>query len=356
MGSQGEEKKPAKPICVGLLAHVDAGKTTLSEALLYTSGSIRKMGRVDNQDAFLDTYDLERARGITIFSKQAVLDWDDFKITLLDTPGHVDFSTEMERTLQVLDYAILLISGADGVQAHTQTLWRLLQRYQVPVFIFINKMDQYGTDAQALLTQLQERLDSSCIDFSSQDQETFYDALAMCSEEALDQFLEQGTISHTCIQEMIKTRKVIPCYFGSALKLTGVREFLEGFVQYVKVPQYPSEFAAKVFKIARDEQGKRLTYLKMTGGTLKVRDTFTNASRPDVTDVWEEKVSQIRIYSGAKFEAVSEASAGTICAVTGLTQTKPGEGYGAEKDAVLPVLEPVLTYQVILPPECDLAI
>lgn len=350
MGEQINEK-PIKRICAGLLAHVDAGKTTLSEAMLFTCGTIRKMGRVDNQDAFLDTYEMERARGITIFSKQALLQYGGLQVTLLDTPGHVDFSAEMERTLQVLDYAVLVISAADGVQGHTQTLWRLLKRYQIPVFLFINKMDQNGTDKAALLTQLQERLDGSCVDFSCQNPGQFYDALAMCAEEALEQFLEQGTVGQGCIQDMIKAREVFPCFFGSALKLQGIGEFLEGFASYIKIPAYPGNFAAKVYKIARDGQGNRLTYMKITGGCLKVRAVL--AGRLPNGEAWEEKVSQIRVYSGAKFEAVNEAHAGTICAVTGLTHTKPGEGLGDEPDSGLPVLEPVLTYRILLPQGCD---
>ncbi len=380
------ENKSHKQICAAFVAHVDAGKTTLSEGMLYTSGNIRRLGRVDNQDAFLDTYELERARGITIFSKQAVMHWKDLDITLLDTPGHVDFSAEMERTLQVLDYAILLINGADGVQGHTQTLWRLLERYQIPVFLFVNKMDQISADKPALLAQLGERLSDSCVDFTKQDGEAFYDALAMCSETAMDQYLEQGEVQLSCIQEMVKQRQVFPCFFGSALKMQGVTEFLEGFERYVQVPRYPQEFAAKVFKISRDEQGNRLTYMKITGGSLKVRTILSKkaqmmgqvqasesdhvsgqtqasgsnrgsgqAQKSDGAVMWEEKVTQIRIYSGAKYETVNEASAGTVCAVTGLTQTKPGDGLGLEPDSGMPVLEPVLTYQIILPEGMDAA-
>lgn len=354
MGGQ-ELQKPKKHICAGLLAHVDAGKTTLSEALLYISGSIRKLGRVDNQDAFLDTYELERARGITIFSKQAQMEWDGLEVTLLDTPGHVDFSAEMERTLQVLDYAILVVSGADGVQAHTQTLWRLLKRWQIPVFIFVNKMDQQGTDKEVLLLQLQERLDGGCIDFSDQGSEAFYDALAMCSEDALDQFLEYGIVELALIQDMVKRRATIPCFFGSALKLTGIQELIEGFAKYVEPPQYPKEFGAKVFKIARDGQGNRLTYLKITGGSLKVREVLKSKAGLSGEYAWEEKINQIRIYSGAKYETVETAAAGTICAVTGLTKSKPGEGLGAEPASGLPVLEPVLNYKVVLPDGMDAA-
>lgn len=351
------ENKPKKHICTGLLAHVDAGKTTLSEAMLYLGGSIRKMGRVDNQDTFLDTYELERARGITIFSKQAVCGWKDMEFTLLDTPGHVDFSAETERTLQVLDYAILIISMADGVQGHTQTLWRLLKQYQIPVFIFVNKTDQIPQEEleqvhkPALLAQLQKLLDGSCVDFSQPDKEAFFDAVAMCGEEAMEQFLEQDKVTADCIQNMILRREIFPCFFGSALRLTGVEQFLDGFCEYTKEPRYPQQFAAKVFKIARDEKGNRLTYLKVTGGSLKVR-TVLSAKNGQ----WEEKVSQIRIYSGAGYQAAGEAQAGTVCAVTGLTQAKPGEGLGAQPDSMLPLLAPVLTYQILLPDGCDAAL
>lgn len=361
--SKNKLSNKSRHVSIALLAHVDAGKTTLSEAMLYTSGKIRKPGRVDNQDAFLDTYELERARGITIFSKQALFEWKDLKITLLDTPGHVDFSAEMERTLQVLDYAVLLINGADGIQGHTQTLWRLLNRYQIPVFLFINKMDQNGTDKEALLTQLQERLSDSCVDFTEQGSEAFYDALAMCSETAMEQYLDQGMIDQSCISNMIRERLCFPCFFGAALKQQGIEAFLDGFYRYMQTPQYPKEFAAKVFKIARDEQGNRLTYMKITGGVLKVRTALSGkilsaANDPAETGegTWEEKVNQIRIYSGAKYEAVNEAPSGTVCAVTGLTHTKPGDGLGIEPDSGMPLLEPVLTYQVILPEGMDAAV
>lgn len=368
MGGQAEEKgqkKQAGHICAGLLAHVDAGKTTLSEGMLYTSGSIRKIGRVDNRDAFLDNYELERARGITIFSKQAALRWKDLKITLLDTPGHVDFSAEMERVLQVLDYAVLIISGADGVQGHTQTLWRLLKRYRIPVFLFVNKMDQEGTDQQALLNQLQEQLDGSCVDFSALGSGAFYDALAMCGEEAMEQFLERDLVEDDCIRRMVSRREVFPCFFGSALRLDGVEALLDGLYSYTAPPRYGETFAAKVYKITRDEQGNRLTHMKITGGTLRVRTTLSGQPAEGASaqkggnqagQTWEEKVNQIRIYSGAKFEAVNEVHAGEICAVTGLTQTKPGEGLGAEPDSAHPSLEPVLTYRIILPDGCDAAV
>lgn len=327
------------------MAHVDAGKTTLSEAMLYTSGSIRKMGRVDNQDAFLDTYSLERERGITIFSKQALFSWKDVQFTLLDTPGHVDFSAEMERTLQVLDYAILVVSGADGVQGHTQTLWQLLNHYKIPTFVFVNKMDQPGTEREKRLMELQNRLDSGCIDFQ-QDTEGLLDEVAMCEENAMEHFLAYGTLAKEQIQKLIAERKVFPCFFGSALKLEGIEDLMDGMATYTLEKEYPKEFGAKVFKIARDEQGKRLTYLKVTGGTLKVKDLLCN----------QEKVNQIRIYSGEKYESPSEVEAGGICAVTGLTKTYAGEGLGSEKASGLPFLEPVLTYQILLPEGMDAAV
>lgn len=330
----------------GIMAHVDAGKTTLSEALLYHSGSIRKMGRVDNQDAFLDNYALERERGITIFSKQAQVKLGEQEITLLDTPGHVDFSAEMERTLQVLDYAILVVSGADGVQGHTRTLWQLLKRYQIPAFLFINKMDQRGTDKQLLLKELQENLSENCVDFTETHSESFYDSLAMCSEEAMEQFLEQGIIEIEEIQKLIQMRRMFPCFFGSALKEQGIDEFLEGIKTYCKVSVYSEKFGARVFKIARDEQGNRLTYLKITGGNLKVKTVLPGQ---------QEKINQIRIYSGEKYTTAEEVEAGTVCALTGLSQTQPGEGFGIESQKSVPILEPVLTYQIELPKGTDAA-
>ena len=340
-------KNPAKNINIGLLAHVDAGKTTLSEALLYATGQIRALGRVDHQDAFLDTDAQERARGITIFSKQAELVFGELKVTLLDTPGHVDFSAEMERTLRVLDYAILVINGADGVQGHTETLWKLLKQYRIPVFLFINKMDQNGTDAEKLLEELRVKLSGSCIRFGeAEDSEEFLENVAMAEEQVLETYLEHGTIERGEISRLIRERKVFPCYFGSALKNIGVKEFLAGLECYAKERSYPEEFGAKVYKIARDPQGNRLTYLKVTGGVLKVRDLIR------YQDV-EEKVSQIRIYSGEKYDAVQEVRAGRVCAVTGLTKTYPGEGLGAEPPSEGPVLTPVLNYQLILPEGCD---
>ena len=328
-------------IVVGILAHVDAGKTTLSEGMLYTSGAIRTMGRVDNRDAFLDTYALERERGITIFSKQAVFPLGTTQVTLLDTPGHVDFSPEMERTLQVLDYAILVISGADGVQGHTRTLWNLLRRYEIPTFVFVNKMDQEGTDAEVLLQELKNVLEEGCVDFSTKRDAHFYEETAVCSEDALEEFLETGRLKKETLQELFLERQLFPCFFGSALRLEGVKEFLEQMQELIKVPAYPETFGAKVFKIARDEAGNRLTYLKITGGSLKVKAVIEG-----------QKVNQIRIYSGEKYEAVNEVEAGSICAVTGLSDTYPGEGFGAEQGTYLPVLEPVLNYQVI-PTEGD---
>lgn len=328
-------------IVVGILAHVDAGKTTLSEGMLYTSGAIRTMGRVDNRDAFLDTYALERERGITIFSKQAVFPLGTTQVTLLDTPGHVDFSPEMERTLQVLDYAILVISGADGVQGHTRTLWNLFRRYEIPTFVFVNKMDQEGTDAEVLLQELKTVLEEGCVNFSAKRDAAFYEEAAVCSEDALEEFLDTGRLKDETIQELFLERQLFPCFFGSALRLEGVKEFLEQMQELIKIPKYSEVFGAKVFKIARDEAGNRLTYLKITGGSLKVKSVIEG-----------QKVNQIRIYSGEKYEAVNEAEAGSICALTGLSDTYPGEGLGAEQGTYLPVLEPVLNYQVI-PTEGD---
>ena len=424
MSGQNGEKKTAKYVCVGLLAHVDAGKTTLSEAILYTTGTTRKLGRVDNRDAYLDTYALERERGITIFSKQAVCQLGDTTVTLLDTPGHVDFSAEMERTLQVLDYAVLVISGADGVQGHTETLWSLLKRYQVPTFLFINKMDQPGTDREALLSELQKRLSESCVDFALLDDadaevpEEVWETIAMSDEELLERYLESGSIAEEDIRRLIRQRKLFPCYFGSALKLQGVEELLAGLERYLEsgsiaeedirrlirqrklfpcyfgsalklqgveellagLERWMSEemfagtegwhvvqqeradagspertetgasdaaFGAKVFKISRDEQGSRLTHLKITSGSLKVKDFLQEKGKEP------EKVNQIRIYSGTKYETVNEAVPGMICAVTGPLNTYPGQGIGTEAESELPVLEPVLTYRVELPEECD---
>lgn len=403
-----------KHLTIGLLAHVDAGKTTLAESMLYASGSIRKAGRVDHGDAFLDTYALEKDRGITIFAKQAQMTLGQYEVTLLDTPGHVDFSAEMERTLQVLDVAILIISGADGVQGHVQTLWRLLEHHQIPTFLFVNKMDQPGCEKDALLGELRERLGDACMDFT-QDMETdaVLENLAMCDEEVLEQYLETGKVWDTDVCRMIRQRKLFPCYFGSALKQEGIGELLKGLARYMEPPEYPQQFGARVFKIARDAKGERLTYLKITGGSLPVKTEvvkyngtvagsvnespepeaksgekipFLNEIKGKDTEVsnerlkykttfsgkksenknttsqakaeqpqilWKEKVNQIRIYSGSSFQTVNEATAGSICAVTGLTQTKCGQGLGFEQDEMESLLEPVLTYQIILPGECD---
>ena len=343
----GQERKTGKRVLnVGLLAHVDAGKTTLSESILYQSGAIRNLGRVDHQDAFLDTDEMERERGITIFSKQAVLAWKDTEITLLDTPGHVDFSAEMERVLQVLDCAVLVISGADGVQGHTETLWKLLTRYGIPVFLFVNKMDQEGTDCGKLLAELKSRFSEGCIDFGRVETgaEEVIEEIAVCDEQTMEEYLEKGSVAAASIRRLVAERKIFPCYFGSALHLQGVEELMNGICTYQMQKEYPAVFGAKVYKIARDGQGNRLTYLKVTGGTLKVKDVIGENG---------DKVNQIRVYSGEKYELLSEADAGKVCAVTGLAETYPGQGLGAEKDSELPILEPVLTYRIILPDDCN---
>ena len=336
-----------KKMVIGILAHVDAGKTTLSEGLLYLTGAVRTLGRVDHKDAFLDTFDLERRRGITIFSKQAVFPLGDTEVTLLDTPGHVDFSAEMERTLQVLDYAILVISGTDGVQGHTQTLWNLLRRHHIPTFLFVNKMDLAGADRERVLAQLRTRFGDGCVDFAAPASE-LSEAAAVTDEALLERFLDGGDVTEDDIAAAIRKKALIPVCFGSALQLSGVEEFLAVLARYTRAPQYGTAFGAKVFKIARDSQGSRLTYLKVTGGTLRVKDVLS------ATDgAWQEKVNQIRVYSGAKFRPVEEAEAGTVCAVTGLTATRPGEGLGAEHDSDAPLLEPVLNYRLLLPEGCD---
>ena len=332
-----------KNICIGILAHVDAGKTTLSEALLYRAGAIRRLGRVDHQDAFLDTDTMERQRGITIFSKQAVLELSSVRVTLLDTPGHVDFSAEMERTLQVLDCAVLVISGTDGVQGHTRTLWELLERYHVPTFLFINKMDLAGTDRDALLAHLKEKLDGGCVDFG--DSETLAEEAAVLDEAVLERYLETGEVSNAALSALIAERKLFPCYFGSALRVEGVDALLSGVERYAPRPVYPADFGAKVFKITRDSQGARLTHLKLTGGTLRVKDVLTGR---EGDTLWQEKADQLRLYSGAKFQSLDEAEAGAIVAVTGLSHTFPGQGLGAEPDWAGAVLQPVLTYRVEL--------
>ena len=355
-----QSETPCPRLAVGLLAHVDAGKTTLAEALLYQSGCLRRLGRVDHRDAFLDTYELERARGITIFSKQARFSLGDREITLLDTPGHVDFAAEMERTLQVLDYAVLVISGADGVQGHVETLWRLLKRYEIPVFLFINKMDQEGTDEEGLLAELRQRLDSRCVifggaggqesrpDFSARLEEE----LAMCDDILLEKYLDGEQITEADARGLIAGRRAFPCYFGSALRLDGVEALLDGLSRYTVCPAYPGEFGARVYKISRDSQGTRLTHMKITGGSLRVKTLLRNGC-PQTADFWEEKADQIRMYEGAGFQAVEEAPAGSVCAVTGPTRTRSGQGLGYEQETVLPLLEPVFTYRIELPEDCD---
>lgn len=375
MGDTSENKnnqseiKNKKRICMGILAHVDAGKTTLSEGILYLTGGLRKLGRVDHGDAFLDNFALERSRGITIFSKQAVFPLGETEVTLIDTPGHVDFSAEMERALWVMDYAVLVVSGADGIQGHTETLWRLLKAYQIPTFIFVNKMDQDGTDREALLQELKKNLDDGCIAFDSlrlpqetgtkgsaagvenaRDEalisagsEDILEEIAMCDEDVLEAYMETGDIRKSDVIRLIGERKIFPCYFGSALKLSGVETLLAGLEQFTRMPEYPDEFAAKVFKISRDEQGSRLTHIKITGGSLKVKTSFGE----------KEKVDQIRVYSGAKYGMQDVAEAGTVCALTGLSETAAGQGLGEEKDLEAPLLEPVLSRSVILPEGTD---
>lgn len=357
----------SEKLIIGILAHVDAGKTTLSESILYLTGSIRRLGRVDHKNAFFDTNELERDRGITIFSKQAELAIRHANgkkdITLLDTPGHVDFSAEMERTLQVLDYAILVINGADGIQSHTLTLWKLLKCYRIPVFLFINKMDQEGTDRNALLTELQNRLSETCVDFSYADvdtdlagQEFFFDQLAMCDEPLMEEFLETGQLKDTSIGMSVARRQVFPCYFGSALKTEGIEALLDGIFRFTVMPEYPEEFAARVYKITRDPQGTRLTHMKITGGSLQVKAQLTNGTSDDSEPgekIWQEKADQIRIYSGSQYQTLDVAGAGIICAVAGLDHTRCGEGLGAETASELPILEPVLNYQIQLPDGCD---
>lgn len=345
-----------KKLVIGIMAHVDSGKTTLSEAMLYLSGSIKKLGRVDHRDAFLDNFSLERERGITIFSKQAILPLNGLSVTLLDTPGHVDFSTEMERTLQVLDYAVLVISGTDGVQSHTETLWRLLKRWNIPTLLFVNKMDLDGANKERVLEHLHARLDENIVVFGGAINEkdpVFLDeeALAMCDEGLMEAYLEEGELSKASAVDAIRQRKVFPCWFGSALRVRGVGDFLEDLEIVTRAPDYAAEFGAKVFKIARDNQGNRLTYLKVTGGTLKAKTLLHGAARNG--EEWSEKADQLRLYSGTKFTPVDTAEAGTICAVTGLTKTYPGQGLGMETDTASPLLEPVLTYQLILPRDCD---
>ncbi len=335
-----------KNIVIGILAHVDAGKTTLSEAMLYQTGAIRNLGRVDHKNAFLDTDIQERDRGITIFSKQAEMTYKDTKLMLLDTPGHVDFSAEMERTLQVLDYAVLVISGREGVQGHTVTLWKLLQKYEIPVFLFINKMDLEGADRAQILEELQSSLSAGCLDFEDLEEEQ----AAMCEEGLLEEYLETGHISVPSMRNSISNRKIFPCYFGSALRMSGVEGFLDGIVQFTEEPSYPKQFGARIYKITRDPQGMRLTHMKITGGTLSVKETL---DLPDAPGASGEKVNQIRIYSGGKYQTVQEAEAGTVCAVAGLEHTHAGQGLGVEESENRFVLEPAMSYGVLLPDGAD---
>ena len=335
-----------KNIVIGILAHVDAGKTTLSEAMLYQTGAIRNLGRVDHKNAFLDTDIQERDRGITIFSKQAEMTYKDTKLMLLDTPGHVDFSAEMERTLQVLDYAVLVISGREGVQGHTVTLWKLLQKYEIPVFLFINKMDLEGADRAQILEELQSSLSAGCLDFEDLEEEQ----AAMCEESLLEEYLDTGHISVPSIRNSISNRKIFPCYFGSALRMSGVEGFLDGIVQFTEEPSYPQQFGARIYKITRDPQGMRLTHMKITGGTLSVKETLDLSDAPGASG---EKVNQIRIYSGGKYQTVQEAEAGTVCAVAGLEHTHAGQGLGVEESENRFVLEPAMSYGVLLPDGAD---
>lgn len=332
-----------KKITLGILAHVDSGKTTLSEAFLYATGKIRKLGRVDHKDAFLDNFDLEKQRGITIFSKQAELEYADTKITLLDTPGHVDFSAEMERTLQVFDYAVLVVSGSEGVQGHTETLWKLLNKYNIPTFIFVNKMDMPGTNKEFALTNIRNKFGDGVIDLSVEEKDM--EAIAVCDEDVLEMYMESGEISDETIADLVYERKLFPCYFGSALKNEGIDKLLDGINRYSFEHVYHEEFGAKVFKIVK-ENGVRLTYMKITGGFIKVKDILSG-----ITDgnQWSEKINDIRVYSGEKFKSISEADAGCICAISGLNNTYPGQGLGFEMQSESPNLQPVLSYQIIIP-------
>ncbi len=335
-----------KQITIGVLAHVDAGKTTLSEAMLYEAGAIRQLGRVDHRTSFLDTNVTERERGITIFSKQAVLDYGDTHFTLLDTPGHVDFSAEMERTLQVLDYALLIISGTEGVQSHTQTLWELLRKYRVPCFIFVNKMDLSGADQEYILRQLQARLSDGCIDFSVQNSDSWCESVAGTDDAMLEEYCNSGTVSHDAVVQAIRQRKIFPCLFGSALRMEGMVPLLQMLSDFTVMPPDSGIFGAKVFKVAEDKQGQRLTFLKVSGGCLRVREILSSDK-----NIHQEKVAQIRLYSGDKFTAAETAEAGTVCAVTGIHFALPGDGLGAAENTGLPILAPVMTYSLILPPE-----
>ena len=338
-----------KKITLGILAHVDSGKTTLSEGILYKTGSIRKLGRVDHRDTFLDTHKLERERGITIFSKQAVFTFGDTEYTLLDTPGHADLSAETERTLQIIDHAVLVVSGTDPVQSHTKTIWELLKRYKIPTFIFVNKTDLPDVHKDDVMYKLKKRLSDSCVDFTDVNEKTF-DELSLCSEQLMEQYLENGVISDNTIKNAISARNVFPCCFGSALKLEGIDKFLEVIKEYAKAPEYDKSFGAKIFKISEDDQGNRMTHMKITGGSLKVKTplVYTIGGKE-----YSEKINQIRIYSGKKYSAPENVDAGTVCAVTGLSSAYPGMGLGTESSSYLSVLEPVIAYSVILPDELD---
>ncbi len=371
----------SKYIVTGILAHVDAGKTTLSESLLYTAGAIRKLGKVDRRDAFLDYSATERSRGITIFSKQARLKWNDTEITILDTPGHVDFSAETERTLPVMDCAILVISGTDGVQSHTRTLWELLDQYDIPVFIFVNKMDLPHTDKDGLMAGLKADLDVACVDFTDVNSAACQEDIASCDEAVMGKYFDTGRVTDEEIRQLIWERKLFPCWFGSALKVTGIEEFLDGFSKYTASQIYPEEFGARVYKITRDPQGNRLTHMRITGGVLKTRMPLTNryyngnvsglqrfgsvtsgtgtaafrsaADKDGSEEIWEEKVNQIRIYNGEKYDTPQEAVAGEVCAVTGLSHTYPGQGLGVEPETFSPLLHPIYLRQIILPEGMD---
>lgn len=338
--------KESRRVVIGITAHVDAGKTTLAEAMLYRTGQLRKLGRVDHGSAAMDSHLLERERGITIFLSQAELPLGDMEVTLLDTPGHVDFSAEMERTLSVLDYAILVISGVDGVQAHTRTLWRLLELYRVPTFLFVTKMDFGRRDRDCLMESLRHELGEGCVDFTPAARDRRMEQLATCREDALEAYLDTGMVPEELVRQLVRQRLVFPCWFGSGLKLEGIDEFLEGLARYVEPPAYPAAFSARVFKISHDAQGKRLTHLKVTGGTLRVRDAISYGGR-------QEKAAQLRIYTGGRFRPVDQVPAGGICAVQGLTATWGGQGLGEREEAVRPVLEPVMRYRMALPPDCD---
>ena len=338
--------KETRRVVIGITAHVDAGKTTLAEAMLYRTGQLRKLGRVDHGSAAMDSHLLERERGITIFLSQAELPLGDMEVTLLDTPGHVDFSAEMERTLSVLDYAILVISGVDGVQAHTRTLWRLLELYRVPTFLFVTKMDFGRRDRDCLMESLRHELGEGCVDFTPAARDRRMEQLATCREDALEAYLDTGMVPEELVRQLVRQRLVFPCWFGSGLKLEGIDEFLEGLARYVEPPAYPAAFSARVFKISHDAQGKRLTHLKVTGGTLRVRDAISYGGR-------QEKAAQLRIYTGGRFRPVDQVPAGGVCAVQGLTATCGGQGLGEREEAVRPVLEPVMRYRMALPPDCD---